>query len=97
MYAFTRLLICAFARHFRDQSTQGTSYTHTHTHTHKIKSGGKIIKPAKMNRWAKQVSSLLILLINVRMLQRLTLYIFRQGLPHWNSAEGLFRYSMVCR
>ena len=28
-----------------------------------------------MNRWAKQVSSLLILLINVRMLQRLTLYI----------------------
>ena len=50
-----------------------------------------------MNRWAKQVSSLLILLINVRMLQRLTLYIFRQGLPHWNSAEGLFRYSMVSR
>ena len=49
-----------------------------------------------MNRWAKQVSSLLILLINVRMLQRLTLYISR-GLPHWNSAEGLFRYSMVCR
>ena len=71
--------------------------THTHTHTQKIKSVGKIIKPAKMNRWAKQVSSLLILLINVRMLQRLTLYIFRQGQPHWNSAEGLFRYSMVCR
>ena len=43
-----------------------------------------------MNRWAKQVSSLLILLINVRMLQRLILYIFRQGLPHWNSEEGLF-------
>ena len=67
------------------------------THKHKVKSVGKIIKPAKMNPWAKQFSSLLILLINVRMLQRLTLYIFRQGLPHWNSAEGLFRYSMVCR
>ena len=81
-------------RHFRDQGTQGT---YTHTHTYKIKSVGKIIKTAKMNRRAKQVSSLLILLINVRMLQRLTLYIFRQGQPHWNSAEGLFRYSMVCR
>ena len=66
----------------------------THTHTHKIKLAGKIIKPAMINRRAKQVSSLLI---NVRMLQRLTLYIFRQGQPHWNSAEGLFRYSMVCR
>ena len=50
---------------------------HTHTHTKTIKSVGKIIKPAKMNRWAKQVSSLLILLINVRMLQRLILCIFR--------------------
>ena len=89
MYTFKRLVICAFARHFRDTNTQGTLHT--------IKSVEKIIKPAKMNRWAKQVSSLLILLINVRMLQRLTLYIFRQGLPHWNSAEGLFRYSMVCR
>ena len=53
------------------------THTHTQTHTHKIKSVGKIIKPAKINRWAKQVSSLLILLINVRMLRRLILYIFR--------------------
>ena len=71
--------------------------THTHTQKKKLKLVGKIIKPAKINRWATQASSLLILLINVRMLQRLILYIFRQGLPHWNSAEGLFRYSMVCR
>ena len=28
----------------------------THTHTHKIKSLGKIIKPAKMNREASQFS-----------------------------------------
>ena len=93
MYTFTRLVICAFARHFRELEYS----RYLHTHTHKIKSVGKIIKPAKINLWAKQVSSLLILLINVRMLQRLILYIFRQGLPHWNSAEGLFRYSMVCR
>ena len=60
------------------------------THTNKIKLAGKIIKSATMNSWAKQVSSLLILLINVRMLQGLTLYIFRHGLPHWNSAGGCF-------
>ena len=77
------------------KSTQGT-YVQTHKF---IKSARKIIKPAKMNSWAKQVSSLLnsSSLGYVRMLQGLTLYTFRQGLPHWNSAEGLFRYSMVCR
>ena len=52
-----------------------------------------------MNSWAKQVSSLLnsSSLGYVRMLQGLTIYTFRQGLPHWNSAEGLFRHSMACR
>ena len=33
----------------------------------------------------------------VRLLHGLTLYIFRQGLLHLNSAEGLFGYTMVCR
>ena len=32
-------------------------------HTKKLKSAGKIIKPTKMNSWAKQISSLLILLV----------------------------------
>ena len=33
----------------------------------------------------------------VRMPHGLTLYVFRLGLLHLNSAEGLFGYSIVCR
>ena len=61
----------------------------------KLKPAGKIIRPSKMDSWAKQVSSLLInssSLGYVLLLHGLILYIFRQRLPHWNSAEGLFRY-----
>ena len=62
MYTFTRLLIGAFARHFRPRLAKSTHRTYVHTHKF-VKSARKIIKPAKMNSWAKQVSSLLILLV----------------------------------
>ena len=92
MYTFTRLVIGAFARHFRPRlvkSTQGT-YVHTHIQIHKISAknnqAGKDEQLARASQFSFNSSSLGY----VRMLQGLTIYIFRQGLPHWNSAEGLF-------
>ena len=92
MYTFTRLVIGAFARHFRPRlvkSTQGT-YVHTHIQIHKISAknnqAGKDEQLGRASQFSFNSSSLGY----VRMLQGLTIYIFRQGLPHWNSAEGLF-------
>ena len=88
MYTFTRLVIGAFARHL-------PIYTYTNIHKISAKSNqaGKDEQLGQASQFSFNSSSLGY----VRMLQGLTLYIFRQGLPHWNSAEGLFRYSMVCR
>ena len=92
MYTFTRLVIGAFARHFRPRlvkSTQGT-YVHTHIQIHKISAkNNQAGKDEQLGR-ASQFSFNFSSLGYVRMLQGLTIYIFRQGLPHWNSAEGLF-------
>ena len=92
MYTFTRLVIGAFARHFRPRlvkSTQGT-YVHAHIQIHKISAknnqAGKDEQLGRASQFSFNSSSLGY----VRMLQGLTIYIFRQGLPHWNSAEGLF-------
>ena len=60
MYSFTKLVIGAFAKHFRPRLVKGTQGIYVQTHKF-IKSARKIIKPAKMNSWAMQVSSLLIL------------------------------------
>ena len=72
-------------------------YLFTHTQIHKISAksnqAGKDEQLGQASQFSFDSSSLGY----VRMLQGLTLYIFRQGLPHWNSAEGLFRYSKVCR
>ena len=94
MYTFTRLVFGAFARHFRPRlvkSTQGT-YICTHTKIPKISAKNNQARKDEQLGQASQFS-----VGYVRMLQGLTLYIFRQGLPHWNSAEGLFRYHMVYR
>ena len=58
------IIVRATDVHFYEAGDWYFCKTFTYLHIHKfIKSAPKVIKPAKMNSWAKQVSSLLILLV----------------------------------
>ena len=82
---------------FRPRLVKSTQGTYVHTQIHKISAKNNQAGKDEQLGQASQFSFNSSSLGYVRKLQGLTLYIFRQGLPHWNSAEGLFRYSMVCR
>ena len=80
-----------FCKTFQTEISQEYSrYLCTHTQIHKISAknnqAGKDEQLGRASQFSFNSSSLGY----VRMLQGLTIYIFRQGLPHWNSAEGLF-------
>ena len=87
---FASQLQCIIVRatdvHFYEEGDWYFCNTQIHKISAKNNQAGKDEQLGKASQFSFNSSSLGY----VRMLQGLTIYIFRQGLPHWNSAEGLF-------